>query len=64
MGSLFSGIGGFDLCWQFINGDGSCRWESEIEPFCIAVCKKHFGDEETGQKGDWETYVDRNGNEA
>ena len=64
MGSLFSGIGGFDLCWQFINGDGSCRWESEIEPFCIAVCKKHFGDEEKGQKGDWETYVDRNENEA
>lgn len=64
MGSLFDGIGGFPLCWQFINGDGSARWSSEIEPFCIAVLKKHFGDEETGQKGDWETYVDRNENEA
>lgn len=64
MGSLFDGIGGFPLCWQFINGDGSVRWSSEIEPFCIAVLKQHFGDEETGQKGDWETYVDRNGNEA
>lgn len=64
MGSLFDGIGGFPLCWQFINGDGASRWSSEIEPFCIAVLKKHFGDEETGQKGDWETYVDRSGNEA
>lgn len=52
MGSLFDGIGGFPLCWESINGEGSCRWTSEIEPFCIAVTKKHFGDEETGERGD------------
>lgn len=57
MGSLFDGIGGFPLCWQIINGDGSCRWSSEIEPFCIAVTTKHFGDEEKGIKGDWMDYV-------
>lgn len=56
MGSLFDGIGGFPLCWQIINGDGSCRWSSEIEPFCIAVTTKHFGDEEKGIKGDWTDY--------
>lgn len=57
MGSLFDGIGGFPLCWQMINGDGSCRWSSEIESFCIAVTTKHFGDEEKGIKGDWMDYV-------
>lgn len=57
MGSLFDGIGGFSLCWEAINGEGSVRWSSEIEPFCIAVTKKHFGDEETGEKGDWKEYV-------
>lgn len=57
MGSLFDGIGGFPLCWQIINGDGSCRWSSEIESFCIAVMTKHFGDEEKGIKGDWMDYV-------
>ena len=64
MGSLFSGIGGFDLCWQMINGDGSCRWGSEIEPFCIAVTTRHFGDEEKGIKGDWMDYVRLGGNET
>ena len=42
MGSLFDGIGGFPLCWERINGDGSCRWASEIEEFPIAVTKRHF----------------------
>lgn len=59
MGSLFSGIGGFDLCWTAVNGDGSVRFSSEIEPFCIAVLKKHFGDEETGEKGDWHEFINR-----
>lgn len=57
MGSLFSGIGAFDLCWEAINGEGSVRFSSEIEPFCVAVMKRHFGDEATGQKGDWQEYV-------
>ena len=45
MGSLFDGIGGFPLIWEKINGKGSARWASEIEEFCIAVTKYHFGDE-------------------
>ena len=55
MGSLFSGVGGFDLIWTLLNGYGSVRWASEIEPFCIAVTKRHFGEVETGERGDmWE----------
>ena len=45
MGSLFDGIGGFPLCWERINGNGSCRWASEIEEFPIAVTKRHFKEE-------------------
>ena len=43
MGSLFDGIGGFPLCWERCNGKGTAIWASEIEEFCIAVTKKHFG---------------------
>ena len=57
MGSLFSGIGGFDLCWMRCNGIGSVLWESEVDDYCIAVCKKHFGDEETGEEGDIREYI-------
>lgn len=52
-GSLFSGIGGFDLAWAAVNGPESVRWSSEIEEFPIAVIKKHFGDEDAGIKGDF-----------
>lgn len=45
LGSLFDGIGGFPLIWEEINGRGSCRWASEIEPFCVAVTMYHFGGE-------------------
>ena len=45
MGSLFDGIGGFPLIWMQLNGWSSVKWASEIEPFCIAVTKRHFGDE-------------------
>ena len=55
MGSLFDGLGCFPLIWTQLNGWGSVKWASEIEPFCIAVTKRHFGDEETGEHGDmWE----------
>lgn len=57
MGSLFSGIGGFDLCWIRCNGTGSVLWESEVDEFCIAVCKKHFGDEDAGIEGDVKEYL-------
>lgn len=45
LGSLFDGIGGFPLAWEFYNGRGSARWASEIEEFPIAVTKYHFGEE-------------------
>jgi DNA (cytosine-5)-methyltransferase 1 len=61
MASLFSGIGGFDLLWTQLNGMGSVLWESEIEEFPSAVCKRHFGDEATGEKGDfYEAILGRN----
>ena len=44
LGSLFDGIGGFPLAWEFYNGKGSARWASEIEEFPIAVTKKRFGE--------------------
>ena len=46
LGSLFDGIGGFPLCWERVNGPGSCLWASEIEEFPMAVTRFHFG---TGQ---------------
>lgn len=46
IGSLFDGIGGFPMVWEQINGKGSARWASEIEPYCIAVTKYNFSEEE------------------
>lgn len=46
LGSLFDGIAGFPLIWERIHGKGTARWASEIEPFPIAVTKKHFSEEE------------------
>jgi len=57
LGSLFDGISGFCYCWEKCNGRGSALWTSEIEPFCVAVCKKHFGDEDTGEEGDVYKYL-------
>lgn len=45
MASLFDGIGGFPYIWEQLNGKGSCLWASEIEPFPIAVTKRHFGED-------------------
>lgn len=57
LGSLFDGISGFCLCWEKCNGIGTALWTSEIEEFPIAVAKKHFGDEETGETGDVKDYL-------
>ena len=57
LGSLFDGISGFPLAWARYNGAENCRWASEIEEFPIAVCKKHFGDEDAGIKGDIKDYL-------
>ena len=56
LGSLFDGIAGFNVCWARIHGAECCRWSSEIEQFPIAVSKKHFGDEKSGEKGDWDIF--------
>lgn len=53
LGSLFDGISGFPLIWERINGRGTCLWTSEIEEFPMAVCRYHFGNEETGETGDF-----------
>ena len=42
MARLFSGIDGFPLIWEFLNGKGTAVWASEIEEFCIAVSKRRF----------------------
>ena len=57
LGSLFDGIGGFDLCWAEIHGAENCRWSSEIEQFPIAVAKRHFGDEDAGVAGDVDKFL-------
>lgn len=57
LGSLFDGISGFNVCWARIHGAECCRWSSEIEQFPIAVTKKHFGDEKSGETGDWEIFL-------
>lgn len=57
LGSLFDGISGFPLAWAKYNGSENCRWSSEIEEFPIAVCKKHFGDEDNGIEGDVKKYL-------
>jgi DNA (cytosine-5)-methyltransferase 1 len=43
MGSLFDGIGGFPYAFQ--KAGAIPVWASEIEEFCIAVTKQHFGEE-------------------
>lgn len=51
MTSLFAGIGGFDLCWHWVNGKDSVPNVAEIEPFPCAVLEKHFG-----ENGDWDKF--------
>ena len=42
MGSLFSGIGGFEVA--FMHTGATPVWASEIDEFCIAVTKKRIGE--------------------
>lgn len=45
LGSLFDGIGAFPMIWEQLNGRNTARWASEIDSFCVAVTKKHFGEQ-------------------
>jgi DNA (cytosine-5)-methyltransferase 1 len=55
MASLFDGISGF--CLVYAKHGCMPIWSSEIEPFPMAVAKKHFGDDEEGIEGDYEQYL-------
>ncbi len=55
VGSLFDGISGFPLVFTQVGA--KTLWTSEIEEFPIAVCKKHFGDEDTGEVGDLDKFL-------
>ena len=55
LGSCFSGIEGFGLA--FTIAGAKLRWNSEVEEYPIAVCKKHFGDEDEGIEGDVWQYL-------
>ena len=57
IGSLFDGIAGFPLVFSLVGAKPV--WASEIEAFPMAVCKKHFGDEETGEQGDIGEYLQK-----
>lgn len=43
IGSLFDGISGFPVAFE--RAGAKAVWASEVEEFCIAVAKKHFGEE-------------------
>lgn len=54
VGSLFSGIGCFELAFKSVGAEPV--WASEIDEFCTAVTKKHFGDG-ADDKGDVNKYL-------
>ena len=55
IGSLFDGISGFPLAFKKCGAIP--LWSSEIEEFCVAVAKQHFGDDDKGEIGDVGKYL-------
>ena len=55
LGSLFSGQGSFEYSWT--KTGNVAKWSSEIDKHALAVCRKHFGDEDTGIPGDVREYM-------
>ena len=55
MASLFDGISGF--CLVFSRAGCKPIWTSELSEFPIAVAKKHFGDDDAGEVGDYAKYL-------
>ena len=45
LGSFFDGISTFPMLWERLNGPGTTLFVSEIDEFCIAVSREHFGGE-------------------
>tara|TARA_Y100001938_G_scaffold148552_1_gene232590 strand:+ start:353 stop:589 length:237 start_codon:yes stop_codon:yes gene_type:complete len=44
IGSLFSGIGGFELGLERAIPNSKTIWQVEINPYCRSVLKKHWPD--------------------
>ncbi len=60
IGSLFSGIGGFDLAAQWMGWE--TRWYSEIDPYACRVMAKHFPRAyNVGDISTWEPMADARG---
>lgn len=55
LGSLFDGQGSFSLAWERLGNE--TLWSSEIEKHALAVCRKHFGDEDSDIPGDVLEYL-------
>lgn len=65
--SLFSGIGGLDLAFEWAGGTVAAM--CEIDPFCQKVLRKHwpdvplFGDRRAGRGGQWVVFMKANDEE-
>lgn len=60
IGSLFAGIGGFDLAAERVWGHGCTIWHSEIDPYACAVFAQHFPQSRNvGDITTWEPDLER-----